>query len=153
MVELIDQKPFEYARLYNLNPKDFSGPAHAKLKITRPLREHFDQNRIRYDIEVKGSDIDAPFGLGDFTLTDGDLFLTADKEGMTIKGPAKIGPLESHINWRENFDYGATPTTLNLSSHINSEALDKLGLSLREYFGGDIPFTLQASGELSLIHI
>ena len=147
MVELIDQKPFEYARLYNLNPKDFSGPAHAKLKITRPLREHFDQNRIRYDIEVKGSDIDAPFGLGDFTLTDGDLFLTADKEGMTIQGPAKIGPLESHINWRENFDYGATPTTLNLSSHINSEALDKLGLSLREYFGGDIPFTLQASGE------
>lgn len=147
MVELIDQKPFEYASIYNLDPQDFSGKAEARLKITRPLREHFDQSLITYDVEVKGYNVDAPFGLGNYKLTEGELFLTANKDGMTIKGPAKIGPLDAEINWRENFDFGATPTQLNLTSHIDNAALDKFGLSLREYFGGDVPFTLEATGE------
>ena len=147
MVALIDQKPFEYASIYNLDPQDFSGTAEAKLKITRPLREHFDQNLISYDVELKGHNVDAPFGLGNYKLTEGELFLTADKDGMTIKGPAKIGPLDAVINWRESFDFGATPTRLNLSSRVDHTVLDKLGVSLREYFGGEVPFTLDATGE------
>jgi len=147
MVELIDQKPFEYASLYNLNPKDFSGEARAKIKITRPLREYFDQNLIRYDVEVAGENVSAPFGFGDYKLTNGGLFLKANKSGMTIKGGAQIGPLPVDINWRETFDFGATPTQLTVISRIDSTALDKFGLSLREYFGGEIPFTLNAQGQ------
>lgn len=147
MVELIDQKPFEYASLYNLKPQDFSGQAYAKMKITRPLREFFDQKLIRYDVEVRGEEVSAPFGFGDYKLTNGGLFLTADKTGMTIKGAAQIGPLPVDINWRETFDFGATPTQLTLISRIDSAALDKFGVSLREYFGGDIPFTLTAQGQ------
>jgi len=96
---------------------------------------------------VSGSDVDAPFGLGDFQLTEGTLYLSADKTGMSIKGPAKIGPIDANINWRENFDFGATPTKLNLTGRIDNAVLDKLGVSLREYFGGEVPFELQASGQ------
>lgn len=147
MVELIDQKPFEYASIYNLSPQDFTGQGRVKFKFTRPLGPDQPRSRFHYDVEVQASDISAPFGVGEFTLTEGELFLTANKEGMTIKGPAKIGPLEADINWRENFDFGATPTLLSLTSHVDNATLDKLGLKLREYFGGVIPISLEASGE------
>ncbi len=147
MIELIDQKPFEYASLYNLVPKEFSGQARAAIKITRPLGEVFDPSLINYEIEVNGDNISAPFGFGEYKLTNGSLFLTADKTGMTIKGPAQLGPLYADFNWRETFDYGATPTELTFTSQLNTEALDKFGLGLREYFGGELPFTLYASGQ------
>ncbi len=147
MVELIDQKPFEYASLYNLSPQSFSGQAHAKLKITRPLRENFDQSRIQYEVDVTATNVNAPFGVGDYNMTNGALFLSADKTGMTIKGPAQIGPLAVDINWHETFDFGATPAELTLSGRLDSAAFDKFGISLREYFGGVIPFTLNATGQ------
>ena len=147
MVELVDQKPFEYARIYALLPEDFSGQGRAKLNINLPLREFLKEGDVEYNIEVSGSDIDAPFGFEDFKLTEGDLVLTADKTGMSLMGPANIGPFASHVNWRENFDNGATPTQLNLTSHVDNTLLDKLGLGLREYFGGHVPIRLEATGE------
>ena len=95
---------------------------------------------------MNANNVSAPFGFGDYKLTNGTLFLTANKSGMTIKGPADIGPLSADINWRETFDFGATPSVLNLTGQFDSATLDKFGVSLRQYFGGTIPFTLSASG-------
>ncbi|MEP6343378.1 MAG: AsmA-like C-terminal domain-containing protein [Maricaulaceae bacterium] len=147
MVELIDQKPFEYASIYSLSPQDFTGQGRVKFNVKRPLGSGYPSSRFHYDVELQASNISAPFGVGQYSLTEGELFLTANKKGMTIKGPARIGPLQADINWRENFDFGATPTSLSLTSHVDNATLDKLGLKLREYFGGIIPITLDASGE------
>lgn len=146
MLELLNEPPFELADRYEVNPANVSGQGNVSVKITRPLLEHFDQNRILYEIDGDFTDITAPFKVGTYQLTQGDLSLNVDKAGLQVSGPVHIGPWETYLEWEEVFDKGLTPTQYHLYGQMNHEVLDKFGIGFREYFDGVAQVDVLATG-------
>lgn len=146
MMELIDNKPFEFASKYGVKPEDFDGTGKVKMTITRPLLEFFDQNRILYEVDGQFENVTAPFSVGEHALKNGFVTLIADKDGMTIKGPVSIGAWKTNLSWQETFDFGATPTVYRVEGPIDRDTLDGFGVGLREYLGGTAHLSIDATG-------
>jgi len=146
LMGLIDQKPFEYAKKYGVNPQEFSGTGQIQIDIIRPLRERFDRSLIKYGVEGTFENASAPFALGPHKLKNGFVTMTVDGQGMTVKGPVNIGPWKADLNWQETFDYGATPTRYKVEGRMDRDTLDGLGIGFREYFDGEIGIKVDALG-------
>ena len=147
MMNLIDQKPFEFASRYGVDPNAFGGSGRINMKITRPLLEFFDPSRIRYEVDGLLSEVVAPFAFGGQSITDGSVLLTANGEGMTLKGPVSIGDWDVDLNWREEFGDNRGPTQIHLEGMLDRDALDGFGIGLREFIGGSTKVTIQAEGQ------
>ena len=146
LMGLIDEKPFEFASKYGVNPQDFAGTGKVEVNVTRPLLVHFDRDRIKYAVTGAFENASAPFSLGPHKLKNGFVTMTVDSQGMTVKGPVNIGPWQADLNWQEIFDYGATPTRYSVKGRMDRDTLDGLGLGFREYFDGDIGVRVDALG-------
>lgn len=146
LMSLINEKPFEFASKYGVNPEDFSGAGKVELNVTRPLLVYFDRSRIKYAVTGTFENASVPFSLGPHRLKNGFVTMTADNQGMTVKGPVNIGPWQADLNWQETFDYGATPTRYKVEGRMDRDTLDGFGLGLREYFDGDIDVSVDAIG-------
>ena len=146
MLSLIDQKPFEYATQFGVIPEDFGGSGVIDLKITRPLLVNFEDHRLKYDISGTFSDVSAPIELGPHKLKNGNIILTADSTGMTLKGPVDIGAWQTNLNWRKEFDFGKSPIRYEIAGRMDRDALDSFGVGFREYFEGEIDVKVDAEG-------
>ncbi|MDA8708843.1 AsmA-like C-terminal domain-containing protein, partial [Hellea sp.] len=146
LFKIVDEKPFEFASKYGVKPLDFGGRGEIDLRVKRPLLASFDANRIKYDVTGKFEEVSAPFSLGPHKLKNGFVTMTADSQGMTVKGPVNIGPWKADLNWQETFDYGATPTIYKVEGLIDRDTLDGLGIGLREYFDGELYIKVDATG-------
>jgi len=146
MLSLIDQKPFQFVSKYGTLPTDFTGRGAVNLNITRPLLERFDQSRIKYAAKGDFADVTAPFSLGPHRLNQGRVNFSVNENSMSVKGPVKIGPWQTHMNWLETFDQGATPTKYEIHGRLSRADLDRLGIGLRTYIGGDIDVSVLATG-------
>ena len=146
LMNLIDEKPFEFASKYGVSPEDFSGRGKVEVNVTRPLLVFFDRDRIKYDVKGTFENASAPFAIGPHKLKNGFVTMTVDSQGMTVKGPVNIGPWKADLNWQETFDYGTTPTRYKVEGRMDRDTLDGLGVGLREYFDGEIDVSVDAIG-------
>ena len=147
MMQLIDQKPFEFASRYGVDPNKFAGTGEIDMTITRPLLEFFPQERIRYDVEGRFQDVKAPFSFGESQIEDGDVNLSADKNGMTLSGPVTLGGWDVDLHWAEEFTEDKGPTKISLDGIMDRDALDGFGIGLREYIGGTSQVRIDAEGQ------
>lgn len=146
MLALIDQPPFRFASQYGVNPMDFVGKGSVNLKITRPLLVNFDRSKITYSGVGEFSGVGGPFGFGPHKITQGDVRLQVNKQGMSVSGPVFLGPWRTDMTMRETFDEGATPTQYTLKGPMTQSDLDRFGLGLRAYFGGFLNIEAMATG-------
>ena len=146
LMALIDEKPFEFASKYGVNPTEFGGTGEVELTVTRPLLVYFDRARIKYAVNGTFQNASAPFALGPHKLKNGFVTMTVDSNGMAVKGPVNIGPWKADLNWQETFDYGATPTRVRVEGQMDRDTLDGFGVGLREYFDGEIGVKVDAIG-------
>jgi len=146
MLQLIDQKPFEFPTRYGISPTEFGGSGKIEMRITRPLLVHFDQDRIRYEVSGLFENASAPFSFGPHKLRDGRVSLNADKTKMVLAGPVKIGPWQAELNWQETFDFGQTPTQYRVTGKMGRKELDGFGLGFREYLDGELDVEIDAEG-------
>ena len=147
LISLIDQKPFEFASKYGVNPNDFDGEGDVTLDITRPLLVHFDQSRILFSAKGAFKNASAPFSIGAHKLKNADVNFTADRQGMSVQGPASIGAWRTQLEWAEIFDYGATPTRYRVSGTLDRDTLDSLGVGFRSNYDGIINLDIEALGQ------
>lgn len=147
MLGLIDQKPFEFARQFGVNPEEFSGVGTINANISRPLLERFDRSLITYSATGQLSDVSAPFGIGKHILSNGEVDLSVDKTRLVVKGPVQLGPWATHLNFQETFDAGATPTLYTLKGRLGRDDLDGFGFGGRAYLGGEIDLSILATGQ------
>ena len=147
MMQLIDQKPFEFASRYGVDPAKFAGTGEIDMRITRPLLEFFPQERISYDVEGQFQNVKAPFALGEGQIEDGTVMLIADRKGMTLTGPVTLGDWDVALNWAEEFTEDKGPTRISLEGIMDRDALDGFGIGLREYLGGTSQVRIDAEGQ------
>lgn len=147
MLRISNFEPFEYADRFGLDPDEFEGTGTARLQITRPLLEHFDPNRILYELTGDFIDVSIPAGYGKHTLNDGRLSLHANKSGAEINGPVKLGKWQTALDWHKRFEIPQVSAQYTLSGTIARDDLDNFGVGLRRHFGGEIDVVLQGQGD------
>ncbi|MEP1231178.1 MAG: AsmA-like C-terminal domain-containing protein [Litorimonas sp.] len=146
MLNLVDNKPFEFASKYGVDPTKVGGQGRIEMSITRTMLVNFDQNRIEYAIKGDFSDAVAPFEISGQKITNGYVHFEADKAGLLMSGPVKIGPWQANMEWKEVFGENPPPTSYIITGLVGREMLDQFGIGLREYFDGTIPIEIKALG-------
>ncbi len=147
MLRVTNFPPFEFAKNYGITPENFGGAGDVDIHITRPLLVHFDQSRIVYELSGDFTGVDIPVGLGGFTLNDGNVELTADKQGISLSGPIKLGPWQTALEWQKPLSTAHTPAKYSLSGVIGRDDLDAFGIGMRRHFGGKIGILIQGEGD------
>lgn len=146
MLRIIDNKPFGYTTRYGVKAENFTGKGNIALKITRPLLEFFELDRITYDIKGNFEDAAAPFKFRNHRLENGNVELTANKDGMSIHGPVNIGPWRANLAVEDRFEMPRPPTRHKVTGVIDRETLDRFGVGLRQYLDGEIFLEIDALG-------
>ncbi len=147
MMRLIDQEPFQFASRYGVSPDAFEGTGQVDVRVTRPLLEFFDQDRILYEVSGSFEDVAAPFGPGTQTLNQGRLTLKADREGMNVGGTATLGQWGVDLDWVQEFAESSPPARYTVKGMVDREALDGFGIGMREYIGGEAMVEIEAFGQ------
>ena len=147
MLRITNFPPFEFSKQFGINPADFQGNGEIDLKVTRPLLEFFDQNRIRYEVSGDFTNVALPVGIGAYKLNNGQLALTADRTGISLEGPIDIGEWRTQLNWDKKLGDGSGPANYALAGKIGRDELDSFGIGLRRHFGGDIDVKLSGIGD------
>ncbi len=146
MLSLLNQKPFQFADIYGVDPKDVGGQGQLEVKIIRPLLEYFDKNRIVYLVKGGFTNAVAPFQMGDNRVTDGNVSVDINEKGLKVWGDVNFGPWRTNLVWEEIFDNGLTPTQYHLYGDMPHSLLDSYGFGVREYLDGIIGVDIKATG-------
>jgi len=146
LLRLADFPPFQIASRYNVDPQDVEGSGLVSINVVRPLLEFFPRENIEYQIKGDFVNATAPFGLGDYKITNGTLSMDANKERVVMKGPVDIGPWRADVQWQETFGEKAPPTQYQAYGEINADVLDKLGVGSRTWFDGTADLKVEAVG-------
>jgi len=147
MLRVSNFPPFEFSKNYGIDPNAFGGNGEIRLFVTRPLLEYFDQNRILYELSGEFTDVTIPVGIGGYTLNDGQISLQADKRGIGISGPIKLGDWQTNLDWLKPLEYRNTPAKYTLVGAITRDDLDAFGIGLRRHFGGEIGVHISGEGD------
>lgn len=147
MLRVTNFQPFEFANRFQINPSDFGGQGKVFLKVTRPLLEFFDQDRILYELEGDFTNVSLPVGVGKYTLNNGQLKLGADRNGINVTGPIDMGEWQTDLNWEKPLGEGSGPANFTLIGDIGRDELDSFGIGLRRHFGGNVGVRLSGVGD------
>ncbi len=103
-LELLDHPRFHYMKKLGIDPKGVAGAAAARMVVTFPtaVALKFGDIGIRAAANLRGVAVKGAVLGRD--LTDGDLVLKLDRDGMDVSGKARIAGVPSDLVWVENFD-------------------------------------------------
>lgn len=102
-LSLLDEPPFEFLKKAG-QPVDLAdGTAKVTAVIRLPLKDKIDLPDVTYDVNGTISDVKSTRIVPDRVLTAAKLSLHADNDGMTIKGPGKLGPVAFDGAWSQKF--------------------------------------------------
>ena len=111
VLELLDHERLDLVSGLGIDPAKTSGQAQGQLKFVFPLLADLEIEQV--DITVSADLKDTVVGdlLLDKDLSEGQLQLALDNDGMQITGPMKLGALGMTVDWKESFKADAAVQT------------------------------------------
>lgn len=138
--EILDSEPLEFISGFGLDPARTSGSHRTNAVFAFPLLDDVLIDQIAVATASRMVDFraeDAVFGL---PVSEGDLTLNVNREGMEVSGTAKIGSVPIGLTWSERFEQdGEVQTRYKVRTNLNDAAREELGL-------GGIPFVSGSAG-------
>ncbi len=152
---LLDHPRFRYMKKLGIDPKGVDGATAARLVVTFPtaVALKFGDVGIRAAANLRGVAIrKAVLGRD---LTEGDLVLRLDRDGMDVSGTARVADVPSDIVWVENFDPKARiARRYRLTATVTDADRQRLGVSTAPLAAGpmaaDLALVQPASGPSEL---
>ncbi len=136
-LELLDHPRFRYMKKLGIDPKGVAGATAARLVVTFPtaLALKFGDVGIRAAANLRGVAIrNVVLGRD---LSDGNLALRLDKDGMDVSGKARVAGVPADLVWVENFDPKARiARRYRLTATLTDADRDRLGFSAAPYATG-----------------
>ncbi len=148
MLALLDREPLNLSEAFGVDPATIGGQGELAFDIWRPMRRYAPPRRIGFDLRGSFEDVSAPGPAEGLDLSEGVIALTANPNGLTAEGTARIGPVEAGIAWRETFFSGDAPgTQFDLTAALDRDDFDALGVPMRAFLEGPVPVRVRTSGD------
>lgn len=148
-LDLIDHKPLGFASTLGIKPSSAEGTASARVKLDFILEKTLGFDRVDVAAEASIKDLKLANVVMGQAVTDGQLELKVDKQGMDVKGPISLAGVPAKLAWRRNFgDKEAVVSHYDLQGRLpDVRKTEDLGLDLGpfagDYLRGAADLTLQ----------
>ncbi len=142
-LELLDHPRFRYMQKLGIDPKGVEGTTATRLVVTFPtaVALKFSDIGIRAAANLRGVAVHKALLGRD--LTDGDLVMKLDRDGMDVSGKARVAGVPSEIVWVENFDPKARiARRYKLTGTVDAQDRARLGVDTAPYATGPMAVDL-----------
>lgn len=127
-LELIDQPPLEFASKVGIAPDAAVGQVAADLRIGMPLHRDLEPSEVR--VAAQAAITNGALAGTPLNLSDGQLTLTVDNQGVDVVGEAVIEEVPLKLDLRENFGDAAFRRRYHIEGVPELAALERIGLEL-----------------------
>jgi len=151
ILSVLNEEPLAVLKTTNLAPEQFSGPAEARVTITRPNLRVADRKAYAYSGGATFRNLTvSEFYRGlDLTKATGRIELAA--RSMTLKADAEIDGAPIQLEWRKRFYEADGASQFKVSGVLNSSTGDVLGVPTRQMLRGTVRFAAEANGDLGAL--
>ncbi len=141
VVRLLDSEPMRYAERLGLADGAMAGRHATKLHLEFPNEAEIGTRtkdlKVRASSKLTGIGLSGlMFGQG---LSDGDLDLDVDNEGMRVAGKAKLAGVPADLTWTERFGGEPYRTRIAITATLDAPRREAFGLDLKPYLDGPVP--------------
>ena len=140
-MQLISEKPLEFAQMFGLNPKETGGSSDIKLDLNFPLIDNLTTSQVQVNVQADIQKAIFPTPIKEQKLTDGKFQLNVNNKGLELIGNGKIDQIPLNLTWRESFTAKQETDIQSqyiISSQFNTDLLKNLWPDAHTYFDGNV---------------
>lgn len=154
VLRFIDNPPLFYARKVQIDPSVVKGDAMVDLTLKFPLVDNLSLDNLKVRVEAENKAVFLPKAVMEMDLTNADLHLSLDNDGLDAWGPAQIDGKPAQIKWRENFGQVAPfRSRYQVSGQLSDDGRKLVGLGSvpfqLPYLSGVLPVSVVATKQLN----
>ena len=140
-LRLVNYDPLHYASALGIDPEGISGETAVRVALRFPLVRdlHFAQVEVAAAANMKDVTVASAFFGRD--LSQGDLTLRINRQGMEGAGKAMIGPMAVSLTWDESFGK-SSERHVHLEGELDDAARKAFGLDWGNVVNGSLPAVL-----------
>jgi len=129
ILRFIDNPPLGYTHKLGLDPAVVKGDGTVDLSLRFPLIDNLSLDRLKVRVEADTKGVFLPKVVQNLDLTDADLHLSIDNDGLDASGPAQIDHRPALLKWRENFQQNAPfRSRYQVTGQLSDEGRRQAGL-------------------------
>ena len=142
VMALIDSQPLEFAKAFQINPKDTGGTGAIKTKLNFPLVGNLDIQQVQVDVQADIENGIFPTPIPNEKITDGRFHLSVNNQQLVLNGDASFQDIPLNLKWTENFKETKSQKMRSIY-YITGNVTDKMMQSkipdIQSYVTGTIP--------------
>lgn len=143
----IDQKPLQLASLMSYEYKSAKGKAVTDVKLHFPVEHSLTLEKIQMSAVSHLENVSLGNVFLGKSISQGQLKLVVDKQGMEVSGTASIGKIPTLLSWRENFGKSKDfKSRYDVAARIKDiRHIEDIGLNLKPFSGDYIKGAVKAN--------
>ena len=136
-LKLIDAEPLQFASSLGIKPDTATGQVSAKVSLRIPLKNDLLASEVETLVTAKLTQAGIQGVIFDKDISQGNLELVVNKEGLTVSGEAQLGHVPAQLTWNHDFRSSALFTDrYQVSGYLtNVLNLRSLGLNVPGVLG------------------
>ncbi len=146
VMTILDSDELRLAQRFNIDASNLGGMADVRFAFDRPMLRGIPLDAMRITADAKLTEFSVPGVVGDAGLTNGDMVLVVDNDGVDVVGRAELLGLPTELSWAAVFD-GRSPSHFTVHAMITPWELDRLGVASRAAFQGVADVRIDAYGD------
>lgn len=138
ILRLIDHQPLGYATEFGIDPDEVAGRADLSARLALSLLSDLAIGQVEISVAAEIEGLEIAGLVGENGLEAGDLHLEVDRDGLAVRGTARLAGVEMSLDWREDFEpaEGAPSSHYRAQASVSAADLERLGYATGGYFGG-----------------
>lgn len=142
-LEILDSEPLGFVSKFGIDPARTKGQQRTNAVFAFPLLNEVTVDEIAVATASRLTGFAAEAAAFGLPVSDGDLTLSIDREGMEAKGTASIAAIPVGLTWSERFERdGDVRTRYEVRTNLDAQARDALGLSAAPFVSGTLELGL-----------
>jgi hypothetical protein len=140
-LEVLDTEPLGFVSGFGIDPTRTTGRQRTNAVFAFPLLDAITVDEIAVAISSRLTDFSAEEAAFGFPITNGNLDLVVNREGLEATGTADINDIPIGLTWVERFNKdGEVRTRYEVRTNLGEAARERLGFETAPYLTG--PFGL-----------
>lgn len=133
-LDLLDREPLGYTSRLGLSAEGVGGAAEVDLALSVPLLKGVRLDDVTVAARARLREVVLPPVISDLGVTDGNVELAVDVEGMDVTGAIALAGIPMRLEWRENFtDNAAFRSRYHLHATLDESQRRRIGLDMAPF--------------------
>lgn len=130
VLSVLNQPPFGFLSAAGLPVTLADGRSQLSGQLRLPLKPRISNEEIAFDMEALVTGMRSDVLIAGRQLASPRLNIVADRAGLSVKGPLRVGDVPLQISWKKQFTQPAGASTLVAETELSERFLDEFNIAL-----------------------